>query len=250
MENWKDQGIVLAARPHGENGAIVSILTAEQGRYAGYVRGAHSSKMRGCLEVGSLVDVTWSARVAGSLGSFQLELVKSYSARVLQDSMRLAALQSACALCDQGVPEREKHEGLFHGMMALFDTLDSDVWGGAYIMWEIAFLRELGFRLELSRCAGGGDANDLFYISPKSGRAVSKASGEPYKDRLIALPEFLKPSGEFAGDADVIKGLQMTGYFLTHWAFAHHSTGVPEARLRFQGRVEADFYKQATAVFI
>ena len=221
MESWKDQGVVLAARPHGESGAIVSILTEEQGRHAG-----------------SLVDICWNARVSDSLGSFQLELQRNYSARVLSDPIKLSAIQSACALCDQGLPEREKHPGLFYGLLALLDSLGEDIWGAAYIMWEIAFLKELGFSLDLTKCAGGGSADDLCYVSPKTGRAVSKSAGEPYKDKLIELPEFLKPSGSYDDIKDVQKGLKMTGYFLVHWAFSHHTQGVPETRLRFQERVE------------
>lgn len=234
MESWRDQGIVLSARAHGENGAIVSVLTENQGRHAGYVRGAHSGKMRGCLEVGSLVDVEWSARVSDSLGSFRLELVRSYSARIMSQSRPLMAMKAACALCDQGMPEREGHAGLFHGLLALFEALDGEVWEAAYIIWEIAFLKELGFSLNLTTCAGGGDADKLAYVSPKTGRAVSLAVAEPYKDKLLSLPDFLKSAGMYNEDEDFQTGLKLTGYFLAHWAFAHHTKGVPEARLQLQ----------------
>ncbi len=244
MEQWQDQGIVLAARPHGESGAVVSLLTPGRGRHAGYVRGAHSTKMRGTLEAGNLVDVNWSSRLSDSLGTFGLELSRSHSARFLQDAVRLAALQSACALCDAALPEREGHPGLFHGLLALFDVLESEVWGGAYVLWEIAFLKELGFSLELSKCAGGGDAVDLCYISPKTGRAVSRTAGAPYKGRLLDLPSFLTPGGGGAEAESVLMGLDMTGYFLEHWAFAHHTQGIPEARRRFRLRFEGRFAKE------
>lgn len=236
MEQWQDQGIVLAARAHGESGAIVSLLTPERGRHAGYVRGAHSTKMRGTLEPGNLVDANWSSRLSDSLGTLTLELSRSHAAPFLQDATRLAALQSACALCDAALPEREGHSGLFYGLLALFDVLESEIWGAAYVLWEIAFLKELGFSLELSQCAGGGDASDLAYVSPKTGRAVSRAAGAPYKEKLLELPPFLAPGGGDTGADWVLKGLDMTGYFLEHWAFAHHTQGVPEARLRFRDR--------------
>ena len=240
MERWQDQGIVLSIRPHGENGAVVSLLTQAQGRHAGYVRGAHSSKLRGTLEAGNLVDANWQARVEGDLGSLTLELVRSPAAHIMQDSLKLAALQSACALCDSALPEREGHPGLFHGLNALFEALQSDVWGAAYVMWEVAFLRELGFSLDFSKCAGGGDVRDLMYVSPKTGRAVSRAAGEIYKERLLPLPGFLKPrtlslQGEGENE-DILTGLNLTGYFLEHWAYAHHSQGIPEPRLRFAAR--------------
>ena len=238
MELWEDQGIVLATRPHGENGAVVSLLTEGRGRHAGYVRGAHSSKNRGTLEPGNLVDAHWQSRIEGNLGSLNLELQKNAASRYMSDPLRLAALQSACALCDTALPEREGHPGLFHGLLALTEALDTEFWGQAYVMWEIALLKELGFSLDLSKCAGGGDLNDLFYVSPKTGRAVSKAAGTIYKERLLILPEFLKPHGENVGDEDILTGLKLTAYFLEHWVYTHHTTGMPEARERFQARLE------------
>ena len=236
MEQWQDQGIVLSARAHGENGAIVSILTEGQGRCVGYVRGAQGTKMRGSLEVGNVVDVNWQSRSEDGLGSFKIELSKATVAHFMRDPVKLAALQSACGLCDAALPERESHPGLFHGLGALFDTLDSEIWGASYVMWEIALLKELGFSLDLTRCASGGDDQDLIYVSPKTGKAVSKSAGAPYKGKLLPLPVFLKPGGGGMEPRDVFDGLLMVGYFLEHWVFAHHSRGVPDARLIFAQR--------------
>ncbi len=242
MENWQDQGIVLSIRPHGENGAIVSIMTSTRGRCAGYVRGARSTKLRGTLEPGNVVDAVWSSRVADGLGTYTLELSKSYAADIFQDPLKLCTLQSACALCDAALPEGESHDGLFHGLCALFDMLAQPIWAQAYVMWEIAFLKELGFSLDLSKCAGGGDANDLAYVSPKTGRAVSAAAGAPYKGKLLPLPDFLKPNIQTIDDheiqGEILKGLTVTGYFLEHWVFNHHSHGVPEARRVLHARFE------------
>ncbi len=238
MEQWQDQGIVLAARSHGESGAVVSLLTENNGRHAGYVRGARGTKMRGTLEVGNLADARWQARVDGDLGSLTLELSQSFAPRFMQDALRLSALQSACALCDAALPEREGHPGLFHGLVALFEALESEVWAPAYVMWELALLRELGFSLDFSKCAGGGSADNLAYMSPKTGRAVSEEAACPYKEKLLPLPDFLKPGGRNSDAEEVLTGLQLTGYFLEHWVFTHHSKGVPETRLLFQGRFE------------
>ena len=235
MELWQDQGIVLSVRKHGENGAVVGLLTLEHGRYAGYVRGAQGSRMRGVLEVGNVVDARWQSRDSDNLGSFTVELVKNPSVHVMDDPLRLGALQAVCALCDAAVPEREGHAGLYYGSLALFDALQTDVWAAAYVLWEIAFLRELGFALDLTTCAGGG-SGALSYVSPKTGRAVSMQAGEAYKDKLLPLPAFLTPDGGNMGENDVRQALEMTGYFLEHWAFAHHSRGIPEARLRFAER--------------
>lgn len=239
MERWEDQGIVLSVRGHGENGGVVSLLTENYGRHAGYVRGVRSAKLRGVIETGNLVDAHWQARVSDNLGSFTLEPVKSYGPLFMDNSVKLAALQSACALCDEALPEREGHPGLYHGLIALFDALDLNVWPAAYVMWEIAFLKELGFSLDLHSCAGGGNSSTLAFVSPKTGRAVSREAGEPYKNKLLKLPEFLKPNGGIPEDdaADFLLGLELTGYFLEHWAFTHHTKGVPQARVRFLNRM-------------
>ncbi len=237
MESWRDQGIVLSVRPHGEGGAIVALLTENNGRHAGYVHGAQSSKKRAMLEPGSIVNAEWRARVADQLGNLTLEPEAGLSFSIMNDANRLGALLSACSLSDAALPEREGHPGLFHGLKTLIRFMaDEDIWGAAYIYWEIALLKELGFGLDLTRCGGGGDARTLAYVSPKSGCAVSYAAAQPYRDRLIELPSFLKPNGGPVDAEEVLKGLKMTGYFLEHWVFTHHTKGVPEPRLRFEGR--------------
>ncbi len=240
MEQWTDQGIVLSARAHGEGGAVVSLLTENNGRHAGYVHGAMSSKKRGMLEPGSQAKAQWSARISDSLGTYALESEKGLPDGVLDSSLKLAALLSACSLCDAALPEREGHSGLYHGFIALMEMLQTDHWGAAYVMWEISLLRELGFHLELDKCAGGGDVDTLCYVSPKTGRAVSKAQAAPYKEKLLELPNFLRPENAREGEAgdkeDIILGLKMTGYFLEHWAFIHHAKGVPEPRLLLEER--------------
>lgn len=238
MENWRDHGIVLSVRPHGESGAVVSLLTEEHGRHPGYVRGIGGTKLRGVVEPGNLVSASWSSRVSDQLGFFVLEPERAITGPLMGDPLRLAALISACSLCDAALPEREAHPGLFHGLLALLETLEGDAWGPSYIFWEMAFMRELGFGLDLGRCAGGGDPATLAYISPKSGCAVSAEQGEPYKDKLIPLPDFLKPGGADTGLAEILRGLVMTGHFLEHWVFAQSTKGTPEPRLRFQARVE------------
>jgi DNA repair protein RecO (recombination protein O) len=241
MEQWQDQAIILAARPHGENGAVVSLLTRGHGRQSGYMRGAFSTKNRASLQIGNTVDAHWQSRVEGGLGSLNLELSRCAAARIMQDALKLAALQSACALCDEALPEKEGYPGLYHGFEALLQILESDVWAQAYVMWEIALLRELGFSLDLTQCAGGGDSASLAYVSPKTGRAVSAEMGAPYRDKLLLLPPFLSGNQHHNEADEIALGLSLTGYFLEHWAFAHHTRGVPEARLRLQERYRNSF---------
>lgn len=239
MEHWSNQGIVLSARPHGEGGAVVSLLTEDHGRHAGYVHGGMSSKKRGILEPGSQVKAEWQSRVSDNLGTYSIEQEQGLSPDILDNSLKLAALLSACSLCDAALPEREGHPGLYHGMTTLIEMLEGEHWGQIYIMWEIQLLRELGFRLELDKCAGGGDVDTLMYVSPKSGRAVSKAQAAPYKEKLLELPDFLRPEQMRKGreeEEDVLLGLKMTAHFLEHWVFTHHTKGVPEPRVMFENR--------------
>jgi len=237
MEHWADHGFVLSVRPHGEGGAVVSVLTEHHGRHGGYIYGATSDQKRAILQPGMHVRIDWKARVTDQLGTMAVEQDSGLPPSLLDDPLKLAALLSACALCDSALPEREGHPGLYHGFKTLMEMMDhEEVWAAAYIFWELAFLKELGFGLDLTRCAGGGDAGTLAFVSPKSGRAVSYKVAEPYKDKLLELPAFLKPNGGPADGEEILKALKMTGHFLEHWAFAQHSKGVPEPRLRFEAR--------------
>lgn len=238
MEQWQDQAIVLRARAHGESGAVLTVLTQAHGRFTGYVRGGQSSKMRGLLQTGNLLDVRWSSRAEDQMGAWQVELESPLSSVLMDDPLKLGAMLSACALCDAALPEREMHEALFHGLRALLETMDGDYWAAAYILWEIALLRELGFGLDFTRCAAGGPHDTLTWVSPKSGRAVSREMGAPYADRLLPLPDFLKPGSSDASPDEIVKGLRMNAYFLEHWAFIHHTRGLPDERTHFQTRYE------------
>lgn len=233
MIEWEDIGILLSVRPHGETGGIASILTREHGRAAGYVYGAVSGRKRGMLEIGNVVSVHWQARGNDQLGTFTLELERSHVADVLDDPLRLTALQSACALADKTMPEQERHQGVFEGMMALLDSFSGELWAPSYIFWEIGLLRELGFGLDLSKCVSSGVTEGLIYVSPKSGCAVSAVAGAPYKDKLLPLPPFLRGEARFE-DADILDGLRLTGHFLLHRVFSQAHANLPEPRLRLE----------------
>ncbi len=240
MEHWSDQGIVLHARPHGEGGAIISLLTENHGRHAGYVHGGMSSKKRNMSEPATLVKAEWHSRLSDNLGTYNLEVEHGISATIMDHSLKLAAMLSACSLCHEALPEREGHGGLYHGLLALMESMEGEYWAISYVMWEIQLLRELGFHLELNKCAGQGDANFLTHVSPKTGRAISAEQAEPYKHKLLELPNFLRPEtsreGQVADNLDIYTGLKMTGYFLKHWAFIHHTQGIPQVRTMLEER--------------
>ena len=236
--HWSDEGIVLAARAHGESGAVVQLLTRAHGRHAGLVRGGQGRRARGILQPGNLVAAQWSGRLPEHLGSYVCEPLTAYAARVLEDADRLAALSAAAAVCEAALPEREPHAPCFEGLRALLEALPGDHWAEVYVQWELALLAELGFGLDLARCAAGGANDQLAYVSPKSGRAVSLAAGEPYRDRLLPLPGFLAGRGG-GGPLEVGQGLGLTSFFLERHVFAPHHKPVPAARQRLAERFPA-----------
>lgn len=234
MEQWQDTGIVLSARPHGEGGAVVTLLTEKHGRHAGYVHGGHSSqRMRANLQQGAIVEVNWNARTEGQLGSYTLDDARGVNTAWLDDAAALAALQSVCIILERALPEREPHAGLYAGTSAFLDTLglERTVWGAALVLWELALLRELGFGLDLSRCAVTNTTENLAFVSPKTGRAVSEEGAGPYRDKLLPLPAFLKGEGDL-GTHEIMQGLKLSGYFLEHRLFAHTTHALPEPRTR------------------
>ncbi|MFH1158976.1 MAG: DNA repair protein RecO [Pseudomonadota bacterium] len=235
MLEWRDDGIVLSARGHGETGGVVSILTRDHGRAMGYVYGATSTKTRGILEPGNLVSVHWRAKSHDQLGTFMPELEKSHAAEVMEDPVKLTAMQSACSLADKTLPEREKHTGVYEGTKALMAAFGTDIWAPTYIYWELGLLRELGFALDLSKCVATGAVDNLIYVSPKSGCAVSGAAGELYKEKLLSLPSFLRGEGGFE-ESDILDGLKLTGHFLLHRVFSQSNSNLPEPRLRLEER--------------
>lgn len=211
---WRDEGVLLAARPHGESAAIIEVFTALHGRHAGVVRGGGSRKMAATLQPGTQLSVTWRARLDGHIGAFTVEPLRSRAA-VLSDARALAGLTSACALLQVALPEREPHTALWAASMPLLDALaDGADWPPLYLRWEMRLLEELGFGLDLSRCAVTGSRDDLAYVSPKTGRAVSRSGAGEWADRLLPLPQGLLGQGPASAE-EMRQGLAITGHFLT-----------------------------------
>jgi DNA repair protein RecO (recombination protein O) len=231
--NWSDEGIILSVRPHGETAAIVEALTREHGRHAGLVYGGRSRRLRPVLQIGNHATMTWKGRLAEHLGYMTVELRKGYAAIAIEDALALMGLASICALA-RLLPERDPHPKLYEITLFVLDFLsDAAVWPALYVRWELALLAELGFGLDLAACAATGSREDLAYVSPKSGRAISARAGEPYKNRLLRLPAFLKggASGQVTR-SDVIAGLELTGHFLDTRILRPRELAFPEARER------------------
>jgi DNA repair protein RecO (recombination protein O) len=229
---WQDEGVVLAARRHGESSAVVSLLTQAHGRHAGLVRGGAGRRARPVYEPGNRLRVIWRARLADQLGAFSAELQSAIAARLLDDPDRLAALGAACALLEASLPERDPHPLLYSQLSELIDVLvEQRSWPERYVQFELALLAELGFGLDLQACAVTGQTTDLAYVSPRSGRAVSRQGAGEYADRLLPLPDFLL-GREPADPAQIQAGLRLTGAFLRRHLFDASERAMPNARER------------------
>ena len=230
---WRDQGVVLSMRRHGEGSAILEVFTEGHGRHMGVVRGGASRKVAPHLQPGAQLDLSWRARLEDHMGHFTVEPLRGRAAAVMDDREALAGLSSVLALLSFTLPEREPAPALYRRSVGLLDTIAAGAaWPVAYLRWEMALLEEMGFGLDLGRCAVTGTRDDLAYVSPKSGRAVSRAGAGDWADRLLPLPLALMGQGP-ADRAEVAAGLRTVGHFLDRWlAPALGDRPLPPARAR------------------
>ena len=231
MTEWEDDAFVLSARSHGETGAIVDLLTENHGRYAAHVAGASSRRIKPFLQAGARVVVQYRARVPDQLGSATLEPIGEGPSALFDDPLALAGLASAAAVVAGALPERQIHPGAFLAFEALVSCLSlTEIWPAVYVRFEAGLLQDLGFGMDLSRCAATGDLDDLVYVSPRTGRAVSRAAGEPYRDKLLTLPPFMLSAQGGLAPGDVGAGLALTGHFLEQCVFAALNRPLPTPR--------------------
>ncbi len=228
---WRDEGVLLSMRPHGETSAIIEVLTAAHGRHAGVVRGGASRKMAATLQPGTQLQLVWRARLDDHIGSFTVEPLRS-RAHVLGDRLALSGLMAICALLRAALPEREPHPALWAETLPLLDALGVAGWTTTYLRWELRLLEELGFGLDLTACAVTGATEGLVYVSPKSGRAVSVKGAGDWADRLLPLPAGLAGDGAMT-EAALVQGLRLTGFFLDRGLEpVLQGRPLPEARAR------------------
>jgi DNA repair protein RecO (recombination protein O) len=230
---WIDEAIVLGVKRHGETSVIVELMTAERGRHLGLVRGGAGRRMRGVLQPGNSLRATWRARLDEHLGNFAVEGINLRAASFLDAAHAVHGVTHLAALC-RLLAEREPHAAIYGALEMILDDLDDPRRAGPSIArFELAFLAELGFGLDLQSCAATGTTADLIYVSPRSGRAVSRAAGEAYRDKLMALPAFLRDDDVAASAADLAAAFALTGFFLDRHAFAPRGLALPEARAQF-----------------
>jgi DNA repair protein RecO (recombination protein O) len=231
---WSDTGIVLGTRRHGEANAILELMTRQHGRHLGLVRGGAGTRMRPVLQPGNALAATWRARLDEHLGYYTVEGLELRAAAFLGAAHAVYGVTHLAALC-RLLPERDPHEQVFAALDQALGALGRPAEVAVLVArFELDLLAELGFGLDLSACAATGELLDLAYVSPKSGRAVSRAAGEPWRDRLLALPAFLGEEGAGAPSADELAaGFAHTGFYLERHLYAPHGAALPEARAAF-----------------
>jgi DNA repair protein RecO (recombination protein O) len=229
---WTDEGIVLGTRRHGEANAIMEVMTQGHGRHLGLVRGGSGTRLRPLLQPGNMVRVVWRARLDEHLGNYVVEPLRLHGASQLGASHVVYGVTHLAALC-RLLPERDPHPEVHDRLATILQQLENPLAAGAeMVRFELHILAELGFGLDLQSCVATGTATDLGYVSPKSGRAVSRAAAAPWQDRLFRLPAFLSKVGVPSLD-DIADGFALTGFFLSHRVLEPRGVGFADAREGF-----------------
>ena len=231
---WRDEGIIIGSRKHGETSLILEVMTRAHGRHMGIVRGGRSRRMQPLLQPGNRVDLVWRARLDEHLGMFQVEPIEQNAARLLASGPAIYALQTLAAHL-RLLPERDPHTPLFETLAIIIEHLDEPRAAAELLVrFELLVLDELGFGLDLSCCAATGSLQDLAYVSPKSGRAVSRAAGEPWRDKLLPLPAFLTAGPGLRGDERALDdAFRLTGFFFERHVYEPRGIEPPDTRAGF-----------------
>ena len=230
---WIDEGIVLGVRRHGEANAILELMTRGHGRHLGLVRGGAGSRMRPVLQPGNRVSATWRARLDEHLGNYQVEGLDLPAATLFALAYAVYGVTHLGVLC-RLLPERDPHPQIFAALEEVLGHVIEARLAGAYVVrFELGLLAELGFGLDLERCAATGTSEELAYVSPRTGRAVSREAGRPWQDKLFRLPAFLRNAEPEPSLADLTDGFAMTGFFLSRHVFEPRGLALPDTRQSF-----------------
>ncbi|MBW3097843.1 DNA repair protein RecO [Pseudohoeflea coraliihabitans] len=236
---WRDEGILLGLRKHGETSVIAEVMTRSHGRHMGIIRGGRSRRMQPVLQPGNSVSLVWRARLDEHLGQYQVEPLVARAGRLMESAIGVHGVQAMAALL-RLLPERDSHQRLHDAFAIILDSFDDPALAGSmYVRFELAVLEDLGFGLDLTRCAATGSRDRLIFVSPKSGRAVSADAGAAWADKLLALPSFLH-SGDAASDTaeGLAAAFALTGYFLRRHVFEPRGLPEPAARAGLETAVQ------------
>jgi DNA repair protein RecO (recombination protein O) len=230
---WTDEGIVIGVKRHGEANAILELMTCEHGRHFGLVRGGFGSRMKPVLQVGNSVSATWRARLDEHLGNYTVEPMRQRASDFFGASHAIYGVSHLAAMM-RLLPERDPHAGLYSVFEEVLDRLEDPVLAAPLaVRFELQLLSELGFGLDLEQCASTGSRADLIYVSPKSGRAVSRDAGEPWADKMLRLPAFLRDPAAESGGPDLADGFALTGFFLARHVLEPRGLALSDERAHF-----------------
>jgi DNA repair protein RecO (recombination protein O) len=230
---WTDEGIVIGVKRHGEANAILELMTREHGRHLGLVRGGFGSRLKPVLQLGNSVSAAWRARLDEHLGNYTVEGLHLRAASFFSSPHAIYGVSHLAALM-RLLPERDPHGGLYEALDEILGRLDDAAIAAPMVVrFELQLLSELGFGLDLERCVATGVSGDLIYVSPKSGRAVSRAAGEPWADKMMRLPAFLREHDALPVGRDLTDGFTLTGYFLTRHALEPRGLALGDERAHF-----------------
>jgi DNA repair protein RecO (recombination protein O) len=230
---WTDEGIVLGVKRHGEASGILELMTSAHGRHLGMVRGAFGSRMKPVLQVGNSVSASWRARLDEHLGNYTIEPMRQRASDFFGRSHAIYGVSHLAALM-RLLPERDPHAGLYSVFEEVLDRLEDPVLAAPLVVrFELQLLSELGFGLDLEQCASTGTRADLIYVSPKSGRAVSRDAGEPWADKMLRLPAFLRDPSAESGVRDLADGFALTGFFLARYVLELRGLKLADERAHF-----------------
>lgn len=246
MYEWRDEAIILASMRHGEDSAVVHVLTRFNGRTSGYLKSANSPRVRPHVQAGNTIVAAWQARLADQLGYLTIEPLQSLSTPLMQRSELAMVLQSVVHLLLYALPEKQAFPSIFDGTRTFLQTLHTNPnWAEAYVWWEAHLLSALGFGLRLNECAKTQQRDQLTHVSPRTGHAVSYEIAAPYIDRLLKLPEFLGGCESF-GAKEVQVGMALTGYFLNMHVATPIGKPLPEARQRLYQSISNETHYQTS----
>jgi DNA repair protein RecO (recombination protein O) len=238
---WRDEGIILGTRRHGETSAILEVMTRSHGRHLGMVRGGRSRRMQPVLQAGNRVELTWRARLDEHLGTFQVEPVELHAAGLFDSACAVYGLQLLAAHL-RLLPERDPHLRLYETLAVMLEHLADPLAAGELLVrFELMLLDDLGFGLDLEECVATGAREDLIYVSPKSGRAVSRRAGEPWRDRMLPLPAFLRGEVRRGDPAALDDAFRLTGFFFARHVYEPRALAEPEARSGFLATLRRSF---------